>query len=97
MLYNTVQAIVPITDTVVIGGNMRRKAIIFGVDGTGTITLNFGRPAIVGGVGFGYQINNQMPPMRFNREDYGEAIKEEVHAVTSSGTTALTITEIFEH
>lgn len=96
MRYNLVPISVPAADTIVLGGNMKRKALIIQVNSATLVTFNFGRSTNNAGSGYGFSHANNISPLRLNREDYGDAITEEIHAQSASGTVAATILEVIE-
>lgn len=92
LLYNNKSVVLATTqDTVILGGNMRRKRIVFQVNNNNPVFVNFGRPAVDGagnGTGYTLQANKteatiENPPV------------EEIHAVASIAGSAITVQEWF--
>lgn len=97
MLFNQKSAPVLLTDSVVMGGNMRRKKLVITQNTNNQVFVNFGRSALDGsGNGIGMPVAANMPPLYLTYDNMGDSIREEIHAVAGAGTPTITINEFFE-
>jgi hypothetical protein len=92
LLRNQTQVIVGLTDTVIAGPNEKRLALIISTGLVARFTVNFGSQAILDQ---GFNVYPSTPPFEILEDRYGQAIREEVHAISSGQAQVVTVLDIF--
>lgn len=73
------------TDSVILGGNAWRTAIIFFPNGTSTYFVAFGEAAVSNS---GIAVLSTGHPVRVSVEEYGDVVKSDVHVIAAGADNA---------
>lgn len=83
---------VGLSDTVIAPGNDRRRRLVISAPRTNRVTINFAGPAVLDQ---GINIHPGTLPLILIEEDIGQALREEIHAITTGGPETLGILDVF--
>jgi hypothetical protein len=82
---------VGLADTIIAGPSLKRFAIIIGAPLTNRVTLDFGKPAVLDN---GITLYPGGPPFLLLYDHIGNAIREEIHAITTAGAQSIGVVDI---
>ena len=82
---------VGLTDTQIAGPNAKRFALVIGCPLTNRVTIDFGRPAVMDQ---GITLYPSGAPLILLYEHVGQAIREEIHAITTAGPMSIGVLDI---
>jgi hypothetical protein len=80
------------TDTPLLGPNKKRVGVIISCPSTNRITIDFGIPAVLDQALTMYPSGQ---PVQLFVRDWGDAIKEEIRAISAIATQNVTIFDLF--
>lgn len=92
LLRNQVSQQVGVQDTELIGPNVNRKAVVISTPKTATVWLSFVGPAAVG---TGIALRPMTDALVLADGWMGEALTEEIRAISEAGTETIGVLEIF--
>lgn len=76
-----------------VGPNPRRYAIVISCDATDDVTLAFGKPAVLHK---GITLFAKGPPFVLLYDHIGQAIREEINAISATGVAVVGVLDIME-